>query len=417
MIINIYKKTKNSIIKNISSSRTIEELTKNILILDKDITGIFIIANNPVLKFFSLSNISHEIKLDSHLIRYINTNQPELLDQKSSEELLEQEKKEYDRLLKIIKGTHLIPQYINGKVFSLLCINTSKLKRNKLNQLKIIMENFSIVYEKIQETEDKIKIEIKKEVEENFRKELEQKNKLLEFQNKELEFSHYMLKKRTTELLKINKMNAMSDVISGIAHEISTPLLSISLATELLEKDVDKQEIIDGVKKSTSAIKKHLESLISFSFVSKKNKPFDLNDTLVNILKIIRFSISSGTTIKLKTSDTKLMFKGNHSEINMALYSLISMAISESSQIKSGEISISIKNNTVTIKNTGKINEINLLDAMDNIENYQEKNTNIEYTICKEIFKKNNCNFSFEILENQKTIAIEFPEIKQYGNN
>ncbi len=101
------------------------------------------------------------------------------------------------------------------------------------------------------------------------------------------------LKESEKKIAEKNKLAALGQLASGVAHEINTPLATIDVTSEYLEQLAIKQETIDpeNIKRELKIIRKQVDicaqivrNLLQFSRkIEMKSKFFDL-DTIINDL-------------------------------------------------------------------------------------------------------------------------------------
>jgi two-component system, NtrC family, sensor kinase len=80
----------------------------------------------------------------------------------------------------------------------------------------------------------------------------------VEASNKELESAYQLLKQRQEQLIQSGKMAALGQLSAGIAHEIRTPLTSIKIFIQSLEKEIDSDE---HQKEDFRIIKKEIDRM------------------------------------------------------------------------------------------------------------------------------------------------------------
>lgn len=88
-------------------------------------------------------------------------------------------------------------------------------------------------------------------------------------------------------------LQAQSDLLSGVSHELRSPLARIVVALELISAEVgddpQKQELIDGIREETSLLERHISRLLEAQRVSTKRvllsrKPMHLDELVQKVL-------------------------------------------------------------------------------------------------------------------------------------
>lgn len=236
-------------------------------------------------------------------------------------------------------------------------INTTIIITDKNNQIKYINKNNNIkISKKILEIITKQNNYLSKEKEE-----LEIENKFYEIsiqpifdESGELNEILWTIEDTTYKKELINKhiisekMNVISELVSGIAHEIRNPITSINGFIELLKIKKNDEEFINKfieiVSKDTQRIVNLLNSFIKFS------RPTDYQISDVDLASVVRESIDimsyqikqKGIIVK-NYIDSSIIVKGNYNLLLQVFTNLIINSI-QAIDKKDGEIEIGYMN-------------------------------------------------------------------------
>ncbi|TQR60649.1 sensor histidine kinase [Campylobacter troglodytis] len=165
-----------------------------------------------------------------------------------------------------------------------------------------------------------------------------------------------------------NKISMLNSFIKDFTHEINTPLSVILLSIEQLEdqEGIDKTKFT-RMKLASKTLSQTYSDLIFFTFpntVSKEEEKIILKELVAERLEYFRLFFEQkklSVVVNLK-GETSLM--ANKSKINKMLDNLISNAIKYNK--KEGKITVSLDENTLSIKDSGYgIEEKNLNKIFD----------------------------------------------------
>jgi PAS domain S-box-containing protein len=158
-------------------------------------------------------------------------------------------------------------------------------------------------------------------------------------------------KKNQAMLLHTEKLAAVGEMVSAIAHEVNNPLTNIIGYSKLLlnKKDIEKTiyekiEIINEQANKSAAI---VQELLNFSrHPDRETEISDLKSIIENIIKITSI-YTYDKDIKISASystENNLILKCNPTKIEQILFNIIINAI-QSIESENGEINISVINN------------------------------------------------------------------------
>lgn len=140
------------------------------------------------------------------------------------------------------------------------------------------------------------------------------------------------------------KMNIISEIVSGIAHEIRNPITSISGFIELLKTKKDDKEFIEKFIEITSKdierITNLLNSFIKFSKpVKYEMTEVSINNVISETIDILLYQINQKGIKVINKLDKEIIVKGNHSLLLQVFTNIILNSIQAINHSK-GEIEI-----------------------------------------------------------------------------
>lgn len=151
------------------------------------------------------------------------------------------------------------------------------------------------------------------------------------------------------------KLSSIGFLALGIAHQINTPLSSISLALEELAKKVGETEEIQIIRNSVKTCKDIVDKLLLFSPKKSGEDLIDLERAVKDVVDLVKvYAKEKG--VKLKTKTEKVYILGNEADIRHVLLNLIINAIQASDEGKKVFIELSTEGNKVkiSVKDEGK---------------------------------------------------------------
>ncbi len=153
-----------------------------------------------------------------------------------------------------------------------------------------------------------------------------------------------------SQLLQAQKMEAVGLLAGGIAHDFNNLLSAISSYTYLLQlkmrKDDPSRSYLDQIFSAIERATVLTQSLLTFSRKQIANpKPIDLNDTVLNMEKILRRLIGEDIEFTVDLSDEHIIIEADSGQIEQVLMNLVtnardSMADGGSLSIKTGHVEI-----------------------------------------------------------------------------
>ena len=162
------------------------------------------------------------------------------------------------------------------------------------------------------------------------------------------------------QLLQAEKLASLGFLAAGIAHEVNTPLTSISSFTQMLMRKVDddsKAEILRKMEQQTFRASQIVNNLLNFARQSKGHfTELDVNQVIADTLSLFDYQLrNSGVKLKLNLSDPLPPVLGDKGKLQQLFLNLFKNATD--SMPRGGELDIASKAEddsvVVSIRDTG----------------------------------------------------------------
>ena len=205
------------------------------------------------------------------------------------------------------------------------------------------------------------------------------------------------------EMQRQERLAALGQVVTGVAHELRNPIGVIKTTVQLMEKEVDEsaKEYCSVIKQQVDRQNKVIQELLSYGRPSKPIKEnVQVNDLLNSVLTFIRPQLRQ-SNIKLQTNfcnDLPLLFI-DVERIKQVFVNLILNAVH--AMPEGGELSIFTDFDqhkvTISFKDTGiGISDENMKKIFDPFFTTKDSGTGLGLTICNQIMQMHNGSISVQ---------------------
>lgn len=241
---------------------------------------------------------------------------------------------------------------------------------------------------------------------------------------RELRHAYEELKSLQNQLLQAEKMASVGILASSLAHEIDTPLATISGYCELLEENMCDEKLSGCIKTISDQIikcQKTIRNLLDFSRKSNGEwQPHNIHLLINNTLSLVEHRLVIHKIKLCKTFDEQippLFVDGN--QIQQVVLNLINNAVD--ALPNGGNIGITTRLNSVP-KSVDIVFEDNGIGISDENQNRifthffttkePGKGTGLGLSICKHIISTHKGNITFESSEGKGTkFVVSLPVV------
>ncbi len=218
------------------------------------------------------------------------------------------------------------------------------------------------------------------------------------------------LLRQKEELIKNEKINALGNITSSLAHNLKNPLAVIKATTGIIEStlnsvDEKTQERLNLIKVSTENILNQIEDILDFV----KQKPLELNETsLSEILNTAINNIEKPERIKINLPKNGIKIKCDSAKLQVVFMNMMTNSI-ESIE-GDGEITIEGYQNkretTIEITDTGSINPDDLEKMFDVLYTTKPTGTGLGLPYCKNVIEQHGGGIEVSMNPTKFTIII-----------
>ena len=180
------------------------------------------------------------------------------------------------------------------------------------------------------------------------------------------------VERRTRQLLQTKKLASIGQLVTGIAHEINSPLAVISLYGELIGKAIEdenslsaqkkeelKREYLDIIVSHVNSASKIVSSLLDFTRISRMERMnIDINEIILRVINVVKHQFDLvKISIELDLNRTLPMLLADPSQIQQVMMNVILNSYHAIG--KNGKISIATEMNgrgqiQIKVSDTGR---------------------------------------------------------------
>lgn len=254
----------------------------------------------------------------------------------------------------------------------------------------------------------------------------------LKVSNDELKIANENLQKTRDQLIQSEKMSAVGQLASGVAHEINNPLSGILGNVQIIKMEMrsgskieDADELLNIIEDAAKRCKSITQNLLDFSRIKKDRfESFNVHKALDSVAMLLNYSLkNSNITMEKRYAETLPQASGNTNEIQQVFLNMISNAkwAIEKKEEESGAIVVEtrkVDNNFLEVRfsDTGiGMSKETIKKIFDPFYTTKEvgKGTGLGLSLCYEIMRRHNGDLNAESAEGRgATFIIKLPIAK-----
>lgn len=171
-------------------------------------------------------------------------------------------------------------------------------------------------------------------------------------------------RKMEVQLLHSGKLAAIGEMAAGVAHELNSPLTAILGNSQLLLRNVNKDDplyiLLNDIKNCGDRCKRIIKSLLTFSRQDEYLfDSYSVNDAVKQILNLLKYQLEKNhINIKVILEEDLPLIEGNQQQVEQIIINLLLNA-------KDAVEHSARKNKEIIIKTSLQSNEVHL-SVMDN---------------------------------------------------
>jgi len=151
------------------------------------------------------------------------------------------------------------------------------------------------------------------------------------------------------------KLSSVGYLALGVAHQLNTPLTTISLALEELEKKFGKCEEIEVIKNALQSCKTTVDKLLLFARKDNTKDLIDVKRAVEDVLELLKvYARERGVELEKELENVYML--GNETDIRHIVLNLVLNAIQASDKGKKVKVSLKREDNNlvITVEDEGK---------------------------------------------------------------
>lgn len=275
---------------------------------------------------------------------------------------------------------------------------------------------------------------------------LEKQKEELKSQKEALQDAFEKLQKQETLIIQQEKLVVLGDITASVAHEISTPLMAITVGLEKFKRYFDfiraeyskfisinentmdeyMQKVHDKYDKhfltifnALDRIRKQVTNMKSFIKFQEAIEDFNVNDEIELTLNIMNYKILSNMDLDIDLDKAIPSIKGNGAQMNQVFMNLIKNAVDAVRKDVPGKLAVKTYQDEnsiyVSMSDNGKgIDNDHLPCLFAERFTTKKDGAGLGLSICRDIIEHHNGEIVVSSIVNEgTTFIIKLPKINQ----
>jgi signal transduction histidine kinase len=141
-----------------------------------------------------------------------------------------------------------------------------------------------------------------------------------------------MLSREQGRIMQIEKLSALGQMVTEIAHQLNNPLVGVINLAQLAEREVDNpqrvKELLGDIRKAGDHCRDFVQRMLCIAKIARPElRPTNMNELASATIDLFRQSVGGNTSVKLETSAEAIMLQVDPILIRNALFNLIHNAV------------------------------------------------------------------------------------------
>ena len=231
-------------------------------------------------------------------------------------------------------------------------------------------------------------------------------------------------RENTQEIIESEKMNMISLLAAGVAHEIGNPLNSLNIHLQLLQRhlatqgapvDKEAEELLSIANSEVERLDKIINQFLQAVRSVKPNlHKLNIKPLLIDTLKLLRHEIENKSiNVKCTWPNTLPSIMGDENQLKQAFFNLIKNAIQAMSQYGNIDIECSFNDDFLILSfiDTGKgISKDSIGHVSDAYFTTKKEGSGLGLMVVERIVREHGAELAIESEEGKgTTFTIKFP--------
>ena len=152
------------------------------------------------------------------------------------------------------------------------------------------------------------------------------------FSRQKFEMQFNMLSREQGRIMQIEKLSALGQMVTEIAHQLNNPLVGVINLAQLAEREVDNpqrvKELLGDIRKAGDHCRDFVQRMLCIAKIARPElRPTNMNELASATIDLFRQSVGGNTSVKLETSAEAIMLQVDPILIRNALFNLIHNAV------------------------------------------------------------------------------------------
>jgi signal transduction histidine kinase len=152
------------------------------------------------------------------------------------------------------------------------------------------------------------------------------------YSRKKFELQFNLLSREQGRLMQIEKLSALGQMVSEIAHQLNNPLVGVINLAQLAEREVANpqrvKELLGEIRKAGDHCRDFVQRMLRINKIARPEwQPTDMNELASSTIDYFRRSLDENLSVKLEASAETIILQVDPILVRNALFNLIHNAV------------------------------------------------------------------------------------------